>query len=112
MGFPISSDIFGQLKWLVKQVKLLQFKTKTPISKLTVITGTNASAGTVVLSGATTVVNTTAVTANSIILLTCQVPAGTPGFLRISATSTGTSFTITSSTAAVDTSTVGWLIIN
>ena len=27
MSFPISTDIFGQLKWLIKQVKLLIFKT-------------------------------------------------------------------------------------
>lgn len=26
MGFPLSTDIFGQLKWLVKQVKLLVFR--------------------------------------------------------------------------------------
>jgi len=26
MGFPLSTDIFGQLKWLVKQVKLLAFR--------------------------------------------------------------------------------------
>jgi hypothetical protein len=26
MGFPLSTDIFGQLKWLIKQVKLLVFR--------------------------------------------------------------------------------------
>ncbi len=28
MGFPLSTDIFGQLKWLVNQIKLLLFRVK------------------------------------------------------------------------------------
>lgn len=49
------------------------------------------------------------VTANSRIFLTCQVPGGTPGFLRVSARTVGTSFTITSS-SGTDTSEVAYLI--
>lgn len=66
--------------------------------------------GTAVLVGGTVVVADTATTAASIILLTCQTPGGTPGFLRISARSASTSFTILSS-SGTDTSTVGYLVI-
>lgn len=73
--------------------------------------GTNARMGVATLVGGTVVISTTAVTANSRILLTSQAPnAGTPGFLRISARTAGTSFTILSSNAA-DTSTVAWMIV-
>jgi hypothetical protein len=82
-------------------------------NKIKIATGSNASAGTVTLSGgATTTVSTTAVTATSIILLTTQSVEGTAGFLVVSAKSTGVSFTITSSTGVADTSVVGWIIIN
>jgi hypothetical protein len=49
------------------------------------------------------------VTANSRIFLTCQTPGGTPGFLRVSARTAGTSFTILSS-SGTDTSVVAWEI--
>jgi hypothetical protein len=55
-------------------------------------------------------VNTTKVTANSRLLLTSQADGGAHGFLRISARSAGTSFTITSS-SGTDTSTVARLIV-
>lgn len=71
--------------------------------------GSNAKQGTAVLSGGTATVSNTSVTANSRIFLTSQVDGGTPGFLRVSARSAGTSFTITSS-SGTDTSTVAYII--
>jgi hypothetical protein len=68
-------------------------------------------AGQVVLSGATTTVGTTAVTAKSLIFLSSIKEGGTPGFLRISAIVAGSSFTIKSSNGASDTSTVSWMIV-
>lgn len=71
--------------------------------------GSNAKQGTATLvSGAVTVSNTS-VTANSRIFLTSQADGGTPGWLRVSARSAGTSFTITSSSGS-DTSTVAYQI--
>jgi hypothetical protein len=58
--------------------------------------------------GAITVANTS-VTANSRIFLTAQNTGGTPGALRVSARTPGTSFTITSS-SGTDTSTVAYQI--
>jgi hypothetical protein len=79
-------------------------------NKLLITTGTNASVGSNVLVAGTVTVSTTAVTANSIILLTAQ--SGTiTGSLKISARTSGTSFTILS-TVLTDTANVGWLIIN
>jgi hypothetical protein len=78
--------------------------------KLRVKEGANATLGrSTLVAGAVTVANT-AVTANSEIFAFCQVPGGTPGFLRISARVAGTSFTITSS-SGTDTSTVAWFIV-
>lgn len=74
------------------------------------VEGTNARMGTATLSAGTATVNTNVVTANSRILLTSQVDGGTPGFLRVSARTADTSFTITSS-SATDTSTVAWVIL-
>lgn len=65
--------------------------------------------GTAVLVGGTVVVSNANVTANSIILLTSNTDGGTPGFVRVSARSAGTSFTITSS-SGTDTSTIAWFI--
>lgn len=65
--------------------------------------------GTAVLVAGSKVVNTTAVSSTSRIFVFCQIPGGTPGFLRISARTSGTSFTITSS-SGTDTSTVAWII--
>lgn len=71
--------------------------------------GANAKQGTAALTaGAATVANTS-VTANSRIFLTSQADGGTPGWLRVSARTAGTSFTITSS-SNLDTSTVAYLI--
>lgn len=71
------------------------------------------SAGSVALVGGTVVVSTTAVTASSLIRLTCQA-LGTvvvPSALCVSAKSAGVSFTILSS-EATDTSTIFWEIVN
>jgi hypothetical protein len=72
--------------------------------------GDNARMGSATLAAGTVTVPNTSVTADSRIFLTCQAPGGTPGFLRVSARSAGTSFTITSS-SGTDTSTVAWLIV-
>lgn len=77
---------------------------------LRVAEGSNARMGVSTLVAGTVVVSNTSVTANSRIFLTCQTPGGTPGFLRVSARSAGTSFTILSS-SGTDTSVVGWLIL-
>lgn len=71
--------------------------------------GANATMGTAVLVAGTLVVANSAVTANSRIMLCCNVQGGTPGFLRISARTPGVSFTILSSNGA-DTSTVAYQI--
>jgi hypothetical protein len=77
---------------------------------LRVSEGSNAKMGLSTLVGGTVVVSNTSVTANSRIFLTCQVPGGTPGFLRVSARTASTSFTILSS-SGTDTSQVAWLIV-
>lgn len=77
---------------------------------LSVKEGSNATSGTAVLVGGTLVVSTTKVTATSRIQLTSQVDGGTPGFLRVSARTGATSFTILSS-SGTDTSTVAWFIV-
>jgi hypothetical protein len=78
---------------------------------LQVAEGTNAKAGLATLVAGTVTVSTTAVTANSRIYLTGQGDtAGTEGWLRVSARTAGTSFTITSS-SGTDTSTVAWMIV-
>lgn len=71
------------------------------------------TAGTVALSAGTVVVSTTAVTANSLIRLTCQA-LGTvtaPSALAVTAKSAGVSFTILAS-QGTDTSTIFWEIVN
>lgn len=71
--------------------------------------GSNGLQGTAVLVGGTVTVSNTNVTANSRIFAFCQTPGGTPGFLRISARTPATSFTILSS-SGTDTSTVAYQI--
>lgn len=77
---------------------------------LTVKSGTNARIGSSALTAGSVVVANTSVTASTIVLLTSQVDGGTPGFVRCSARTAGTSFTITSS-SGTDTSTIGWLLV-
>lgn len=71
--------------------------------------GSNCKQGTATLSGGAATVSNTAVTANSRIFLTSNADGGTPGWLRVSARTPGTSFTITSS-SATDTSIVAYEI--
>ncbi len=73
--------------------------------------GANARMGTLTLTGATPVaVATTAVTANSRILMTVQDPnGGTPAFHYVTSRIAGTSFTVQG--VALDTSIVAWLIV-
>ncbi len=73
-------------------------------------TGTNSKIGTAVLVAGTVTVTNTSVTTNSRILVTSQTDGGTPGFLRVSVKTVGTSFIIKSSNAT-DTSTVAWYIV-
>ncbi|MFE9906404.1 glycosyl hydrolase family 28-related protein [Streptomyces achromogenes] len=73
--------------------------------------GAAARMGTAVLAAGTATVNTTAVTANSVIVLTTQTPGGTVGAPYVNARTAGTSFVI-KSTSASDTSTVGWRILD
>lgn len=74
--------------------------------------GTNAKMGiTGAMTAGTITVATTAVNANSRIFLTAQNTGGTPGALRVSTITAGTSFVITS-TSASDTSTVAWFIVD
>ena len=68
-----------------------------------------ALTGQAVLVAGSVVVACPVVTAGSRILLTSQVPGGTPGWLQVSARAAGTSFTITSS-SSTDTSTVGYAV--
>lgn len=72
--------------------------------------GSNARMGSVALTAGAATVSTTEVSANSRIFLTSQADGGTVGFLRVSARTAATSFTITSSSGS-DTSTVAWLIV-
>lgn len=77
---------------------------------LKVKTGSNAKAGTGTSNGTTgVVISTTAVTANSLIFIGYNAPAGTPAPVYVSAVSPGTSFTTKSS--ASDTSVFSWLIV-
>lgn len=83
-------------------------------NKINIATGTNASVGTSsAMTAGTIVVNTTAVTANSIIFVSYNTLAGTTGSVSAPSASRvpGTSFTITSS-SNTDTSTVNWWIVN
>lgn len=71
--------------------------------------GSNCKQGTATLSSGSAIVTNSAVTANSRILLTSNADGGTPGWLRVSARTAGTSFTITSSSGS-DASTVAYEI--
>jgi hypothetical protein len=77
---------------------------------LGVKTGTNSKVGLSVLVAGSVVVSNTSITANSRIFCTSNLDGGSIGFVRVSAKSVGTSFTITSSNAS-DTSSVAWFIV-
>lgn len=78
-------------------------------TSLKVAEGANAKQGTATLVAGAAVVSNTSVTAVSRIFLTSQADGGVVGFLRVSARTAGTSFTITSS-SGTDTSTVAYEI--
>jgi hypothetical protein len=83
-------------------------------NKLSIATGADASVGTsAAMVAGTVTVNTTAVTASSLIFLTVNTPGGTQGTLSAPTASivAGTSFVINSS-SNTDTSTVNWWIVN
>ncbi|MFE9003093.1 hypothetical protein ACFYOY_13270 [Streptomyces sp. NPDC007875] len=86
------------------------FRIATAGRGLMVAEGSNAKMGRATLVAGAATVSTTAVTASSEIFLTNQALGGTAGFLRVSARTAGTSFTITSS-SGTDTSTVAWMIV-
>jgi hypothetical protein len=78
---------------------------------------TDAMAGTVTLVAGNATVSTTAITADSKILLSYESIAGTPGFLTYDSVVAGTSFRITSKTSAgapntTDTGQVFWVIVD
>lgn len=77
---------------------------------LNIKTGANSKIGIQVLVAGTATVANTSITANSRIFIMSNADGGTPGWLRVSAKTVGTSFVITSS-SATDTSTVAWVII-
>ncbi len=79
---------------------------------LAVTEGANAKMGVATLVGGTVVVNTTAVTANSRIFLTCQAlgTVAVPSGYGVSARVAATSFTILAS-APTDTSVIAWMIV-
>lgn len=72
--------------------------------------GSAARAGTVILDNSLATVATTAITENSIVIMTYQAEDGAPGTLTVSARTPGVSFEI-SGDGVANTSTVGWLII-
>lgn len=77
---------------------------------LQIKSGSNAKIGTATANGVTAVtVATSVVTANSLIFLTEQTPAGTPNAPYVSSVTPGTGFQFKST--ALDTSTVGWMIV-
>jgi len=81
-------------------------------NKLVIATGANASVGTsAAMIAGTITIDTTAVTASSIIFLSAHTPGGTQGVLSVGTVVAATSFVINSS-SDLDTSTVNWLIIN
>lgn len=93
--------------------------TTVTANKVTLATGAAGSAGTGTLASGTLTVNTTAVTANSIIQATVRTPAGaTQGVkLAIPTRTPGTSFVVnavdaTGATVATDTSTFDWVLFN
>lgn len=86
--------------------------TTSRLDALSVVEGTNAKMGIATLLQGTVTVQTTQVTADSRIFLTCQAQTtdGPPGFLRVSTRTAGESFVIRSS-SNTDRSQVAWLIV-
>ncbi len=72
--------------------------------------GADEQMGVATLASGNVTVNNTKITANTRVFLSRQSISGTEGFLRISARTAGTSFTITSSSGS-DGGTIAWLLI-
>lgn len=109
-GSSTSNDCtFARINPGVLGVSLGSLAVSTAGSGLQVKEGSNAKQGTATLAAGSAVVANTSVTSTSRILLTSNADGGTPGWLRVSARTAGTSFTITSSSAS-DTSTVAYQI--
>lgn len=92
------------------QVSTGDLSVETAGKGLKIKEGSNAKMGIATLVGGTVVVSTTAVTANSRIMLTHQNSSGTVGFVIVSARTAATSFTILSS-SGTDTSNIAWMIV-
>ncbi|MFF3416820.1 hypothetical protein ACFYW9_19285 [Streptomyces sp. NPDC002698] len=73
--------------------------------------GSNCKMGLTTLVAGTVTVNTTAVGANSRIMLTIQTASGSVGSVYVNNRTAGSSFVIKSTNAA-DTSTVAWVILD
>lgn len=77
---------------------------------LRIAVGTNGKMNTATLVAGTVTISNTSVTANSHIIVYHMTQAGTPGWLRVSAKTAGTSFVVTSS-SSTDTSLIGYQIV-
>lgn len=108
-GSGARDTVVGRSQAGVFSVTTGSFSVTTVGKGLAVKEGSNAKQGTATLVAGSVVVGNTSVTANSRILLTSQADGGTPGFLRVSTRTAGTSFTITSS-SGTDTSVVAYQI--
>jgi len=87
-----------------------QFKISSIGAGLSVAEGSNAKMGTCTLTAGACTMSTTAVTATSRIFCTSQVDGGTPGYLRVSTRTAGTSYVVTSGSGS-DTSTIACMIV-
>jgi hypothetical protein len=77
----------------------------------TLVSGSGGYIGTATLNGTTAVVvSCPQVTSSSLIFLTIQAPAGTPGAPYVASITAGTGFTVKSS--AGDTSAAGWMVVS
>lgn len=113
-GNVLASDASGNLTLQANPVLAATNTFTAPNTfnqSITVPEGSNAYMGTVAVNGVTAVtVATTAISANSRIFMTINVPGGTPGSPYVFSQSAATNFVIKSQ--AADSSTVAWLIIN
>lgn len=97
-----------RIRFLAGKLKNLSKGSNQAQSPSTIAPGPRV--GIAVLVGGSVTVSNTSITSGSQIFVTAQINGGTPGFLRITAKTIGTSFVITSS-SGTDTSTVAWQIL-
>lgn len=98
----------GNMQWVGTGIKGFN-KGLFAVGGLGAVEAANSKQGTGTLVAGSAVVANTSVTANSRIFVTSNADGGTPGFLRVSARTAGTSFTVTSS-SGTDTSTFAYEI--